>query len=341
MSLRDGSRQVGLLQDGVLHDQSLQDRHSLGRRQFLKTAALGTAAIGVGIAPGARHTASETLVAQLYQTLSAEQKSKVTFAFDDPLRSKVDANWHITPVSIKDFFSADQQAMITEIFRGLHNPEFVDNVMHHIRDDGDGLGNYSVALFGQPGTGAFEFVLTGRHCTVRCDGDSVEGAAFGGPIFYGHAAGSFNESADHPNNVYWYQAVRANEVFQALDGKQRAAALLGEARAERKTATVELKVSPEELQGLPVSDMSVDQRKLVDHVLADLLLPFREADRDEAMKLIRSGGDIEALSMSFYKNHDIGDDGVWDVWQLESPSMVWYFRGSPHVHTWVNIRQPV
>jgi hypothetical protein len=23
---------------------------------------------------------------------------------------------------------------------------------------------------------------------------------------------------------------------------------------------------------------------------------------------------------------DIGNDGVWDVWQLESPNMVWYFR---------------
>jgi len=34
----------------------------------------------------------------------------------------------------------------------------------------------------------------------------------------------------------------------------------------------------------------------------------------------------------------VGNDGVWDVWQLESPTMVWYFRGSPHVHVWVNLR---
>ena len=319
---------------------SRQDRDSVDRRQFLKTAALGGAAMTAGIASASRHSTSETLVAQLYQSLSAEQKSKVAFAFDDPLRSKVDNNWHITPVRIKDFFSPDQQAMISEIFHGLHNPEFVDKVLYHIRDDAGGLGEYAVALFGEPGAGAFEFVLTGRHCTVRCDGDSVEGAAFGGPIFYGHAAGSFNESAGHPNNVYWYQAVRANEVFQALDGKQRAAALLGEARAEKATATVRLEGSRDDLAGLPVSEMSADQRKLVDHVLSDLLLPFRKADRDEAMKLIRSGGGIEALSMSFYKNHDIGNDGVWDVWQLESPSMIWYFRGAPHVHTWVNIRQP-
>jgi hypothetical protein len=69
-----------------------------------------------------------------------------------------------------------------------------------------------------------------------------------------------------------------------------------------------------------------------------LLLPFRKRDADEALSLIRGRGGIDSLAMSFYKNMDIGDDGVWDVWQLEGPSMVWYFRGSPHVHTWVNIR---
>jgi hypothetical protein len=26
------------------------------------------------------------------------------------------------------------------------------------------------------------------------------------------------------------------------------------------------------------------------------------------------------------------------VWQLEGPNMVWYFRGDPHVHVWVNVR---
>jgi hypothetical protein len=26
------------------------------------------------------------------------------------------------------------------------------------------------------------------------------------------------------------------------------------------------------------------------------------------------------------------------VWQVEGPSMVWYFRGKPHVHVWVHIR---
>ena len=83
--------------------------------------------------------------------------------------------------------------------------------------------------------------------------------------------------------------------------------------------------------------MTKDQNHLVEKVLADLLMPFRKKDTDEAMRYIKGAGGVDSLFMSFYKNLDIGSDGVWDVWQLESPSMVWYFRGAPHVHVWVNV----
>ncbi len=307
------------------------------RREFITTAALGAA--GLAHAANTPKTAgeSETLVTTFYKSLTPEQKQTMAFPFDHPLRSKVDANWHITPARVGKFFTTDQQAMVRDIFTGLHNPEFVDKIYYHIEEDGQGLGNYSVGLFGEPGSGAFEFVLTGRHCTVRCDGDSVEGAAFGGPIFYGHASQSFNEAPDHPKNVYWYQAKRANEVFQALNGKQREMALLGDPREEKQTATVRLKKKTE-LTGLPIADMTKDQRDLVEKVMADLLLPFRKKDSDEAMRLIKANGGVKAMSMSFYKNLDLGGDGVWDVWQLESPTMVWYFRGHPHVHVWANVR---
>ena len=327
------------------------DCDEFDRRRFLKTVAIGSVGLATAAAvPIIQGTParvpskpdlsqrSETLVATLHQSLTAEQRQKVAFPFGHPLQSQVDNNWHITPVKIGEFFTPDQQAMITEIFRNLHNPEFADKVFYHINEDAGGLGNYSIALFGEPGTGAFEFVLTGRHCTARCDGDSVEGVAFGGPIFYGHASQGFNEKADHPKNVYWYQAQRANEVFQALDGKQRKIALLGDPRQEQGTATVDLSKPNERPVGLPVSEMTRDQRQLVEEVLHDLLLPFREKDRQKAMADIKAQGGFDALSMSFFKNMDIGNDGVWDVWQLESPTMVWYFRGSPHVHVWVNIR---
>lgn len=310
----------------------------LDRREFLLSAAAATPLAAAKPKEAKRAADSETLVATLYQSLTPEQKAAVCFDFNHPLRSKVDANWHITPQKIGEFFNADQQAMITEIFRKLHNPEFVDKVMQHMKEDGGGLEKYSVALFGAPGK-PFEFVLTGRHCTVRCDGDSVEGAAFGGPMMYGHQAGpNFNEAADHPNNVYWFQAKRANEVFGALDGKQREKALLsGGARNEAQNKTIAYRTKAEGFAGIPVADMSKDQRGLVEQVLKDLLLPFRQKDVAEAMRYIKAKGGVDSLYMSFYKNLDVGKDGVWDVWQLESENMVWYFRGFPHVHTWVNI----
>ena len=309
--------------------------HLLDRRQFLRlTAAAGACAAG------ARAATSETLVADFHRSLSDDQKRLMAFPFDHPLRSKVDANWNITQARVGQTFNADQQAMIREIFVKLHDPEFVDPVLRHLSDDSGGIENYSVALFGEPGTGAFEFVLTGRHCTARCDGDSVAGAAFGGPIFYGHQAGSsFTEDPHHPNNIYWFQALRANEVFAALDGRQRELALLNQPRPEKGSQTVSLKHAGEKGEGLPVSDMSADQRALVDRTLDDLLLPFRQEDRAEAHRLIAEQGGVESLAMAFYRGADLGGDGVWDVWQLESPTMIWHFRGSPHVHVWVNIRE--
>ena len=311
----------------------------IDRRQFLQTAT-AAAALGASPAANAATTASdsETLVATLYNSLSPAQKSAVCFAYDHPLRLKVENSWQITPHKIGEFFKPDQQAMIGGIFRGLHNPEFIDKTISHVEEDAGGVKNLSIALFGEPRKGKSEFVITGRHCTSRCDGNTTDGVAFAGPIMYGHQAGPDDmEKPDHPKNVYWFQAKRANEVFRALDGKQRETALLTKApRSEARNQAVELQSSG--FAGLPVKEMSRDQRELVQKVLADLLMPFRKQDTEEAMRSTAKHGGVDALHMSFYKNMDIGSDGVWDVWQLESANMVWYFRGYPHVHTWAHIR---
>jgi Protein of unknown function (DUF3500) len=318
------------------------------RREFLKTTVTtvaAAAAVPLVLPAGvegatAKAARSETLVATLYKDLNEAQRKAVCFPFEHPLRSKVDNNWHITDKKISEFFTKDQQALIKEIFFGLHSPEYAQTVYNQVEHDGGsggGFGGTSIALFGEPGTGKFEFVITGRHCTRRCDGDSVAGAAFGGPIFYGHAAKGFNEKPDHPENAYWFQALRANEVFKALSGKQRELALLGEGREEKGTETVKLTGKKKDLPGIPMTELSRDQKDLVKKVMADLLAPFRKDDSKEAMKLIDKNG-LDHLHMAFYKDQDVGKDSVWDVWQIEGPAMVWYFRGDPHVHVWVNVQ---
>ena len=94
------------------------------------------------------------------------------------------------------------------------------------------------------------------------------------------------------------------------------------------------------LAGIPMTELSADQKDHVRKCLNDLLMPFREEDRKESMKLIEKSG-FDHLHLSFYQNEDVGKDGVWDVFQIEGPHMLWYFRGDPHVHTWVHIKDRV
>ena len=226
--------------------------------------------------------------------------------------------------------------MIKDIFMGIHSDEYAEKVFEQVEWDSgiDGFeGGSSVAIFGTPGSGRFEFVLTGRHCTRRCDGDSMKGAAFGGPIFYGHAARGFNESPKHEDNAYWYQAVRANEVYQMLDGKQRKAALLGKSRGERGKKTVELSGKKTGLDGIRVGDLAADQRGHVMKVVGDLLAPFREEDAQEAMKHIKAGGietftflSIEMKTSAMTKS---GTSGNWrdPVWSRISGAYLTSMRG--------------
>lgn len=124
----------------------------------------------------------ETLVAQFYKTLSEEQKKIMAFSFDDPLRLEVNNDWHITKAVIGRTFSKDQQAMIREIFMGLHSEQYAKKV------------------------------------------------------------------------------------------------------------------------------------------LADVLAPFRKVDVDECMKLVEA--QFDKLHFAYYQNMDIGNDRLWDVWQIEGPAMV-------------------
>ena len=187
------------------------------RRKFITSTLATSAALSLqSVSKNKKLYSSETLVTQLYKSLTQKQKSEICFDFDHKLRLAVDNNWHITKPRLNNSYTPEQQALVKEIFMGLHSEKYAKTVYDQVvHDSGQaGFGDSSIALFGKPGTGKFEFVLTGRHCTRRCDGDSVEGTAFGGPIFYGHAAEGFVEKPHHPGNAYWYQAKKPTRFFK-------------------------------------------------------------------------------------------------------------------------------
>jgi len=227
-----------------------RDRTGVGRREFLQVAGAASAALVAGpLCPAVAfgndsEAAPEDIVKSLHESLSAKQKSQVCFDWNhrDPkrglLRTRIAANWKITKPTVKsEYFTAEQQHLIRAIFEGIVHPDWHARFDKQLQDDTGGFGNdQSIAIFGEPGTGKYQFALTGRHMTVRCDGNSAEHVAFGGPIFYGHAADGFNEKPNHPGNVFWAQAVAANDVFKMLNGDQRRKATVAKSPSEGQVA---------------------------------------------------------------------------------------------------------
>ena len=330
------------------HDGFHSSPRSVPRRDFLKTTGAVVAVGGLPLWAQAKPSktesaAPESVVKLLYDSLDEDQRKVICFPWDhvDPkkglLRTRVEPNWNITPEVINsDFFTDDQRDMTRDVFNGMIHSDWHDRFDLQLEDDAGGWGEQqSIAIFGEPGNGKFEFVMTGRHMTLRCDGNSADHVAFGGPIFYGHAADGFNEGPEHSGNVFWPQAVVANKLYEMLDGKQRAlASVPGMPRRENQVGFQGPKA---QFSGIPVTELSADQRQHLQKVLNKLIEPYRKTDRDEVIACLKAQGGLDACSLAFYQDGDIGDDQVWDNWRLEGPSFVWYFRGSPHVHVWVNI----
>jgi hypothetical protein len=315
----------------------------LSRRRLIAGVATAAGAGALARAEdAARGVDPESLAARLHASLTPQQRSQVCVPWDfrhpkfGLLRTRVGNNWNATePEVAGSFFTPDQRRLVREIFEALVDPAWHERYDRQMEDDCGGFGHgQSIALIGEPGSGKFQFLLTGRHMTLRCDGDSAEHVAFGGPIFYGHDAGGFDETKDHPGNVFWPQAVAANGVYAMLDGRQRRVALVEQLPRDNAIA---FRRGGEEPPGIPVAELAPDQRAELERVLGILLEPYRTRDRDEVRGCLSKQGGLDRCRLAFFSRGDIGDDRVWDNWRLEGPAFVWHFRGTPHVHVWVNV----
>lgn len=311
------------------------DGQRVARRDFVKLGGAVAAGAATANVLGSRfvHAATaaeasaESVVGELYASLTEKQKQAVWRPFDHKDRSKINPNWHITEAFIGDF-SKEQRTLIDQIVRNITSEDGYERVIQQMDDDDGGIDSYSFAIFGKPGTDQFQFEMTGRHLTMRADGNRVDKAAFGGPIVYGHS------EEDPKENLFHYQTQQANKVFQALDAEQAKAALLKKSPSE---TAVQLQGASGRFPGVSVADLSSDQKELVESTLKVLLAPYREQDVDEVLAILKESGGLDKLHMAFYQDQDLEDDKVWDVWRVEGPSLVWHFRGAPHVHAYINI----
>jgi len=327
----------------------------LDRRDFLRTLALGGVAMTAGSAslllpgsvsagkktlPRVSNPVAEDLVKELFAGLTDDQKKAVVKPWDHKARKSVNPNKALDH-TIGSVYTKAQQDLVKKIVRAIASDDKGwDQISRN--DTWDGTKRFDkmgADIFGDPSSGKFAFQFTGHHLTVRCDGDSEEGAAFGGPIYYGHSPNGYSSK-----NVFNYQTREVIKAYQALDEKQRKQATITMGNPGEGKDSIQLKKDAK-LRGIAYADLTRDQRELLEHVMKAVLSPFRQQDGAEVVAIIKAMGGMEKVHMAFYsedyENTQTSEGQPWSFWRLEGPGFVWNFRVLPHVHTYVNIASKI
>lgn len=342
------------------------------RREFVARATValgGPSLVGVPVVEAAAAAETDSpadrAVKSLYDSLTEPQRQIMCHDWNKkgygkyPLRLHVANNWAVSPMEVGSL-TKDQQAIVEEIFQSVLEPQWPAKLHRQAKDDtgNEWTRDRKIAIFGLPGSGQCQCVISGFHLTFRAGGAQGSSAAFGGAICHGHQPSGFREKPGHPGNIFWYQAQEAHKVYRLLDGKQREMAVVtkGMPYYDFGKGIVRTPVLPEskfpnpmepdvrfrgalaaERPGLPIARLSRDQKEAMGKVLRRLLAPYRKPYQEDVMKCLEKQGGLDKCHLTFYKERMLGEEGEWDNWRIEGPAFVWYFRGYPHVHLWIHV----
>jgi hypothetical protein len=320
------------------------------RRAFIQTgAALGASLIVPRAYAQSKALPNEdisiqkdSLPMQLYKSLNDEQQGKVCLPSSDVKRDYINNWWYVLPAHrLDNTFTQDQRVLIQDIVDSWHSEEHREGIRKQITED-QNRKQPSVAFFGKLEDLDFEMVFSGHHVTRRGLVNSLNGGGFGGrPIFYGNFGEKFRETKDHPGNPYWYQGLAFNRFLKTLDGSQRQKILV-DIRPRSEKPELVIKKKEANFPGMPVSNLSKDQQEELKTSMKEMLAMFRSGDVTASMDSIHKSSIFDQLHISTYGGKfDIGGDGVYDTFQIEGPDMVWYFRGQPHIHCYLHIKDSV
>ncbi|MFM7150148.1 MAG: DUF3500 domain-containing protein, partial [Gemmataceae bacterium] len=241
----------------------------------------------------------------------------------------------INGIRIGEVFSKGQQELVERIIKAMSSGEegYRQISRNGTWDASHSFDRCGALIFGDPSPGKkFAFVFSGHHLTLRCDGDSEQGPAFGGPIYYGHSPHGYSRG-----NIFNYQTRSVLKFFKSLSDKQRTLAVVARGNPGEMDDSVRFRGNREDRPGLPFEDLTKDQRDLVEQVMRVILSPYRKEDADEVMTIIKANGGMQKIKLAFYPDGSMNDQEPWHFWRLEGPGFVWNYRVLPHVHTYVNI----
>lgn len=283
-------------------------------------------------APSREREPVDVLARRFYASLDGPQRAETCVGYDHPLRQYHNRGVWGGGRAVFSGFSRAQRQVVTDLFYSGLSEEGQRRVPHEYFTRLTGVNTMRVLISGDPTSGPYQVILTGAHLNLRVGGKSSEGAAFGGPQVYGDQRG--NEIAGLPGNLYRDQFLAFERLLRSLDDGRRKQARLEAAPVQ---TMIELRGRRASQAGLRAAELPPAGKAMLGELVLGILSIYPPADVAYARECLAANGGTDALFLSHYAHGEDGEIPEGQVFRLEGPAAVFYFRGYPHVHAFVNV----
>ncbi len=311
------------------------------RRHVLKLGASLGATAAAGLAGGwvllpprrsEELLPARQLAVRLFTSLDDETRAKTCVGYDHPARQYHNRGVAGCGLDVDlSTFDREQRRCINDLFHVGLSPSGRERLPRQYLLNWPGVHLMRLLICGDPRQDDWQVVLSGPHLNLRVGGRNREGGAFGGPLVYGDQRG--NGTFGLPGNLYRDQCLAGQRVFDALSRAQRRAATVTQAPIQTR---IEVQGEAGDFAGVRVGDCPAPARAEARALVAGLLSDYPEADSAYALECLEHNGGVDALSIAWFEQGEEGATGG-QVFRLEGPGTVLYFRGHPHVHAFINI----
>ncbi len=313
----------------------------MNRRKAIKLGAGLAAAAGAGFyggyavlppSPSRVLDSVDVLARRLYVSLNDEQRAETCVSYDHPLRQYHNRGVWGGGQKVFGGFTRQQRQILTDLLYAGVSETGRARIPEEDLTRWTGVQSMRALICGDPTSSAYQIILTGVHLNLRLGGKSREGAAFGGPQVYGDQRG--DGRAGLPGNIYRDQFLIAQRLLHSLDSGRWKHAVLEEAPVQTQ---IELQGPHGIFPGLPVSELKPDSKIMARDLVDSILSTYRAEDVKYARECLEANGGLDALHVSYYQHGEDGEIPEAQVFRLEGPAAVLYFRGYPHVHAFISV----
>ncbi|WP_420150882.1 DUF3500 domain-containing protein [Spirosoma sp.] len=300
-------------------------------------------------------------------SLTPEQKKQATFPLDDAERF----NWHFVPrerkgLPLKQMTPDQRKAAMAMLKTGLSDQGYervtsiidMENVLRVIdnrppNDTYRDPENYSFTVFGEPDAKTpWSWRIEGHHLSLQFL--SLTGQVLAQtPTFFGSNPGVLKYDTqmadkrmsdprvkDLPQKgkeILKLETERAFALLKTLDADQRKKAVIATVAYPEIVTSNKRKASLEKMDGLMLSEMNADQRKLFLDLLQAYLINYRiTLAKQQMAKLEKSGLDSLRFAWAGDLTPELGEGKGW-YYRIHGPTILIEYDNTQtnanHIHT--------